>query len=95
VNVADVESTRVGETGTYPCPCCRHITLSRCSRFRVCPVCLWEDDGQNDCDAHRVRDGYNGVSLVQARANFAAFGAYDQQSIPFVRPAEPHERPVP
>jgi hypothetical protein len=70
------------------------MTLSKCSRYRVCPVCLWEDDGQNDHDAHRVRDGYNGVSLAQARANFVAFGAYDEQSVPFARPAEPHERPA-
>jgi hypothetical protein len=91
--VLDAEPDSAGNARGYPRPCCRHITLSKRSRHRVCPVCLWEDDGQDDRDANHVRDGYNGVSLAQARANFAAFGAYDEQSQPFVRSPQPHELP--
>jgi hypothetical protein len=37
----------------------------------MCPVCWWEDDGQDDRDADEVRGGPNGVlSLTQARANY-------------------------
>jgi hypothetical protein len=90
-SVSDVDRNP-SDSGGYPCPCCRHFTLRRCSRFKVCPVCLWEDDGQGDRDAHHVREGSNGVSLAEARANFAAFGAYDEQALPFVRPPKSHER---
>ena len=37
-----------------PCPCCGNLTLSARSRFEICPVCGWEDDGQDDADAHEV-----------------------------------------
>jgi hypothetical protein len=67
--------------------------LDKHSPYRVCPVCLWEDDGQGDHDAHLVRDGSNGVSLTQARLNFLAHGAYDKESIPFARRPKPDEQP--
>jgi hypothetical protein len=68
------------------------MTLVSTSCCRVCPVCLWEDDGQGDHDADRVREGSNGVSLTQARLHYLAFGAYDCRSVPFARRPSPHER---
>lgn len=42
----------------------------------MCPVCWWEDDGQDDHDANEVRGGPNGsLSLTQARMNFLSCGA--------------------
>lgn len=79
---------------TDPCPCCRYMTLTKNSPYRVCPVCLWEDDGQADHDADQIRDGFNGISLTQARFNFLAFGAYDEASIPFARRPKRDERPT-
>ena len=39
--------------------------------YVICPVCCWEDDGQDDEDAHEVRGGPNGsLSLTQARENY-------------------------
>jgi Cysteine-rich CPCC len=62
----------------YHCPCCLYPTLPMRGGFEVCPVCYWEDDGQDDHDADRVRGGPNeAFSLTEARANFAAFGVYD------------------
>jgi hypothetical protein len=44
----------------------------------MCPVCWWEDDGQDDHDADMVRGGPNGsLSLTQARENFLKCGASD------------------
>jgi hypothetical protein len=38
--------------------------------FEICPVCFWEDDGQDDPDADVVLGGPNGqLSLTQARNN--------------------------
>jgi hypothetical protein len=78
----------------HPCPCCRHLTLSERGGFEICPVCWWEDDGQDDHDADVVRGGPNGsLSLAGARASFATTGAVDPRAREHVRPARPDERP--
>ena len=54
----------------YACPCCLFTTLGERGGFEICPVCFWEDDGQDDHDADVVRGGPNGVlSLNAARTN--------------------------
>lgn len=68
------------------CPCCRCLTLDERGGFDVCPVCFWEDDGQDDADADVVHGGLNGIlSLTQARANYGLFGASDQRFVGNVR----------
>ncbi|MGJ7498649.1 CPCC family cysteine-rich protein [Variovorax sp. RT4R15] len=69
-----------------PCPCCGCLTLAERGGYEICPVCFWEDDGQDEVDALTVRSGPNGmVSLAQARANFRTLGACDEQNIKNVR----------
>lgn len=84
---------RPKQEGTrYACPCCRHLTLDERGGHEICPVCFWEDDGQDDHDADRVRGGPNGASsLAQARQNYAAFGACEERFKPQVRPPLPSE----
>src|SRR5687767_11227047 len=78
----------------FACPCCRHLTLGERGGFEICPVCFWEDDGQNDEDASVMRSGPNGgLSLEQARRNFTTFGACDEGSRKNVRPPHPQEKP--
>ena len=53
-----------------PCPCCLLPTLTGRGVYDICPVCWWEDDGQDTADADLVRGGPNGrYSLTRARAN--------------------------
>ncbi|WP_406494253.1 CPCC family cysteine-rich protein [Streptomyces sp. NBC_01604] len=62
------------------------LTLGEPSNFEICPVCSWEDDGQDDHDADRVRGGPNGrLSLTEARENFHVMGACDERCTQFVR----------
>src|SRR5579885_3179586 len=35
----------------YSCPCCGYKTLDERGGYDICPVCFWEDDGQDDADA--------------------------------------------
>ena len=42
------------------------------TRSHVCPVCFWEDDGD---DLDRVGGANGDLTLAQARRNYAAFGA--------------------
>ena len=73
------------ETG-YRCPCCGLRTLEAPGVMALCPVCWWEDDGQEDDDAADVRLTVNGaLSLREARENYAHFGAADLRFVPHVR----------
>ncbi|MFE1312539.1 CPCC family cysteine-rich protein [Streptomyces sp. NPDC058755] len=82
------------EDGPCPCPCCGFLTLDERGCFEICPVCFWEDDGQDDDDADRVRGGPNGrLSLTEARRNFRALGASDERRTKFVRAPLPNEVP--
>ncbi|MFE5807802.1 CPCC family cysteine-rich protein [Streptomyces sp. NPDC056491] len=57
--------------GLLACPCCFQRTLKERADFEICPECGWEDDGQDDADAHFVRGGPNGrLSLAQARLDY-------------------------
>lgn len=70
----------------YGCPCCNYKTLDQRGGVDICPVCFWEDDGQDDEDADVVRGGPNGLlSLTQARANYRAFGACETRVMEYVR----------
>jgi Cysteine-rich CPCC len=76
----------------YRCPCCHFKTLHERGGFSLCPVCFWEDDGQDDHDADDVRGGPNGsLSLRQARLNFEQCGASDLKFASKVRPPVPDE----
>ena len=52
----------------------------------LCPVCWWEDDGQDDRDAAEVRLTVNGeLSLEEARGYYAECGAAHPRFLPYVR----------
>jgi hypothetical protein len=76
----------------YRCPCCGCRTLLERGGFDICPVCFWEDDGQDDQDADDVQGGPNGeLSLTQARPNYKEFGACDRRHLTSVRSPKPDE----
>lgn len=82
------------EEGPYACPCCAYITLGQRGCYEICPVCFWEDDGQDDHDADEVRGGPNrGLSLTEARRNFKRIGVADEQDRRHVRDPLPDEYP--
>jgi Cysteine-rich CPCC len=42
---------RPSDDGPYACPCCGFLTLDERGGYDICPVCFWEDDGQDHHDA--------------------------------------------
>lgn len=77
---------------SHPCPCCGCCTLKELGAFLNCPVCYWEDDGQTDEDADKVRGGPNSdLSLTAARRNYREFGACDRRLLEYVRAPRPDE----
>ena len=70
----------------FRCPCCGYKTLKAPEALALCPVCWWEDDGQEDDDAAEVRMTVNGqLSLDQARDYYAHCGAAHPRFLPHVR----------
>ena len=77
----------------FRCPCCGYRTLDTAAALALCPVCWWEDDGQEDEDAGDVRLTVNGqLSLNEARDYFATCGAAHPRFIPYVRKPEVTEQ---
>jgi Cysteine-rich CPCC len=77
----------------YACPCCKYKTLPERGGYDLCPVCFWEDDGQDDHDADEVRGGPNSeLSLTQARHNYALISACDERFRSNVRPPAEEEK---
>jgi hypothetical protein len=76
----------------YRCPCCNFKTLHGRGLDEICPVCFWEDDGQDEQDADAVWGGPNGsLSLREARLNFKNLGAVEKRLIGEIRKPEPDE----
>jgi hypothetical protein len=80
-------------TEKHPCPCCGYPTLTEPppGTFEVCPVCFWEDDDSQFRDPEYA-GGANTESLVEARENFARFGAISESHRAHVRPPTDEER---
>jgi len=58
----------------------------------LCPVCWWEDDGQDSDDATEVRSTVNGeLSLTLARQNYQECGAAHPRFVRYVRLAHADE----
>lgn len=77
----------------FRCPCCGYKTLETAGALGLCPVCWWEDDGQEDEDASEVRLTVNGLqSLNEAREHFAHCGAAHPRYLPHVRKPEVTEQ---
>ena len=77
----------------FRCPCCGYRTLDAPAALALCPVCWWEDDGQEDADASEVHLTVNGdLSLAEAREYFHRCGAAHPRFLPYVRVPELSER---
>ncbi|CAN5520199.1 hypothetical protein BH09VER1_BH09VER1_51490 [soil metagenome] len=87
---ADADATE--ETHPVRCPCCAYHTITKRAGFELCPVCWWEDDGQDDHNADEIHGGPNGnLSLAEARSNYLLCGAAHPRFLPKVRPHKPEE----
>jgi hypothetical protein len=58
----------------FHCPCCNFPTLPERGAYHICPLCFWEDDGQDEPFEDEVWGGPNGnYSLSEARNNFSMY----------------------
>lgn len=75
---------------TVECPCCQHVTLTERAGFEICRVCFWEDDGNRRF--LDVVSTVNRMTLAEGRRNYAATGAHDARSLPYVVSIEEFQR---
>ena len=67
------------------CPVCRNRTFSELGTWHTCPVCGWNSDPMQEAmPAEAI--GSNGISLQQARENFAQSGAISQKALTQIHP---------
>lgn len=77
----------------FRCPCCDYRTLDAPAAMGPCPVCWWEDDGQDDADAFAVHLTVNGpLSLAEAHQHYASCRAAHPRFRPYVRKPDPTEQ---
>lgn len=67
----------------FACPCCRYRTLQARGQYDICPVCFWEDSGQ---DSPGDYSNPNQMTLAKAQANFEKLGAVSEKTKRFVDP---------
>lgn len=79
---------------SYPCPCCKNLTLSEPppGTYELCAVCYWEDDAVQFHNP-QYEGGANTMSLVVAQEAYLRFGAISEELIPFVRKPSSSELP--
>ncbi|MFN8575740.1 MAG: CPCC family cysteine-rich protein [Candidatus Sericytochromatia bacterium] len=65
------------DSENFNCPCCNYPTLPERGSYYICPLCFWEDDGQDEPFCEEVWNGPNGdYSLREARNNFSDYLTY-------------------
>lgn len=70
---------------SFPCPCCGHLTFGEPpGSYEICPVCFWEDD-ISQLRFPLMGGGANKPSLLEAQANYRAFGACEREMLEHCR----------
>ena len=72
------------------CPCCGHLTLDERGNYDICPVCFWEDDGNNELNDPSGPN--NCLTLAEAKDNYKEFGACESMFKKDVR--EPYQEEI-
>lgn len=73
------------------CPCCDYISLPERGNYLICPICYWEDDGQDIDQLDEISSPNHGITLRQGRTHFVVFGACEWKMLPHVLKTEARE----
>ena len=80
----------------YQCPCCGYFTYNVPANEDcgyICPVCFWETDPFIASD-NEPSDSNHGITLKEAKSNFAKFGACEKEMLCYVRPPRDDEKEI-
>ncbi|SUI45190.1 CPCC family cysteine-rich protein [Shewanella baltica] len=76
------------------CPCCDYISLAERGNYLICPICFWEDDGQDIDDVDEPSGPNHSITLRQGRDNFHSFGACEEEMVKHVIPEQERSKYV-
>ncbi len=69
----------MSDSASFPCPCCGYLVFAEPpGSGDICLICFWEDDAEQ-LRFPSLEDATNVVSLRQAQAGYAAFGAIEER----------------
>jgi Cysteine-rich CPCC len=71
-------------TPQYQCPCCDYVSLPERGNYLICPICYWEDDGQDLDQLDMSSEPNHGITLREARQNFQDIGACEKDMVKYV-----------
>lgn len=74
------------------CPCCDYISLPERGNYLICPICFWEDDGQDIDELDEESGPDHGITLRVGRENFTKFGACEKSMVKNIIPKEERSR---
>ena len=72
------------------CPCCDYISLPERNNYLICPICFWEDDGQDLDELEKSSVPNQRITLREGRQNFLNYGACTKDMLKNV--IKPEER---
>lgn len=87
-----VEAVEGELPGWLPCPVCGYRTFEVVGDWDVCPVCGWVSDPVQEAMPDDPTGG-NGISLNDARKNFAEFGASRRDKLDQLDPEDKKKFP--
>lgn len=65
------------------CPCCQFQTLKERGQYIICPVCFWEDDGNNESNKY---SSSNHMTLEEGRTNYINCGVVMKSALEHIKP---------
>jgi hypothetical protein len=74
------------------CPCCDYISLPERGNYLICPICFWEDDGQDIDQLDKPSGPNHGMTLREGRQHFKEFGACEKEMIKHVISVEERQQ---
>ena len=66
------------------CPCFDFVSLAERGSYLVCPICFWEDDGQDITEIDVPSGSNRGLTLREGRDNFEKVGAFHTEMVEHV-----------
>lgn len=91
-SINDEKDTLEDVIGDSPCPCCGNLTIPNKgdALAYICPVCFWEID-LFILSEDEPSDQNHGLTLTEARKNYALYGACLPSLKQYCRPPRKRE----
>ncbi|MBI3649559.1 MAG: hypothetical protein HY231_00745 [Acidobacteria bacterium] len=74
------------------CLCCDYISLPERGTYLICPICFWEDSGQDIDELDLPSSSNHGLTLREGRNNFIRLGVCQEAMVKYLLSLERRKR---